>query len=60
MPRKVRNPFGVVSIIPDDYPPELLRQLGLVEEPEEGTAPEVHQEATQEAERPQPQRRRRR
>lgn len=58
MLRRVRNPFGVVSTIPDDYPPELLRQLGLVEEPEEEAASEGHREAPQEPE-PQPQRRRR-
>ncbi|MFZ8812301.1 MAG: hypothetical protein ACO2OU_00120 [Thermus aquaticus] len=49
MPRRVRNRHGVVSVVPDNYPPELMRQLGL-EEVREGEGPK-------EAEpQPQPQR----
>ncbi len=31
MPRRVRNRYGVVSEVPDDYPQDLMRQLGLEE-----------------------------
>jgi len=48
MPKRVRNRYGLVSEVPDDYPQELLRQLGLEEVREGG--------GTEEAEpRPQPQ-----
>jgi maltooligosyltrehalose synthase len=47
MAKRVRNRFGVISEVPDDYPEDLMRQLEL-EEVHEG-------EGTQEAE-PQPQR----
>jgi len=45
--KHVRNQFGVISEVPDDYPQDLMRQLGL-EEVQEG-------EGTEETE-PQPQR----
>jgi hypothetical protein len=49
MPKRVRNRYGVVSEVPDDYPPDLMRQLGLEEVRED--------EGTREAEpQPQPQR----
>jgi hypothetical protein len=47
MAKRVRNRFGLISEVPDDYPQELMRQLGLEEVREE--------EGTEEAE-PQPQR----
>jgi hypothetical protein len=55
--KRVRNRFGLVSEVPDDYPPELLRQLGLAveEEVQEGDSAGVHEEAE-----PQPQRESRR
>lgn len=31
MAKKVRNQYGVVSEVPDDYPEELMRQLELEE-----------------------------
>jgi hypothetical protein len=49
MARHVRNRFGLISEVPNDYPQELMRQLEL-EEVHEG-------EGTEEAEpQPQPQR----
>ncbi|WP_243028556.1 hypothetical protein [Thermus albus] len=55
MPKRVRNPFGVESVIPDDYPQDLIRQLGLEEVQEEGSTPAPAQE-----EPPKEERRRRR
>jgi len=47
MPKRIRNQYGVESVVPDDYPESLIQQLGLEE---------VHgEEGTEEAE-PQPQR----
>ena len=50
MAKRVRNRFGLVSEVPDDYPQDLMRQLELaVEEEVQGD------EGAEEAE-PQPQR----
>lgn len=40
MPKTVRNQYGVESTIPDDYPQDLIRQLGLAEVQEEDAAPQ--------------------
>jgi hypothetical protein len=56
MAKRVRNRFGLVSEVPDEYPQDLMRQLELAveEEVREG-------ESTEEAEpRPQREGRRRR
>lgn len=47
MAKRVRNQFGLISEVPDDYPEDLMRQLGLEEVQGD--------EGTEEAE-PQPQR----
>jgi hypothetical protein len=51
--KRVRNRFGLVSEVPDDYPQELLRQLGLAVEAVEEEGREDR--GTEETE-PQPQR----
>jgi hypothetical protein len=48
--KRVRNRFGLVSEVPDDYPQELLRQLGLAVEEE------VREGESTEGAEPQPQR----
>jgi hypothetical protein len=50
MAKRVRNRFGLVSEVPDDYPQELLRQLELVVEEE------VREDRGTEETEPQPQR----
>lgn len=57
MPKRVRNPFGVESVIPDDYPQDLIRQLGLEVLPDD---PGVDAQDAQDAPQPQPEEKRRR
>lgn len=51
MPKRVRNQYGVESIVPDDYPQDLMRQLQLEEVLGEG-GDFPQQDASQEQERP--------
>jgi hypothetical protein len=51
MARKVRNQFGVVSEVPDDYPQDLMAQLGLEEVKEEDGAEEHEPQSQREGRR---------
>lgn len=57
MPKRIRNQYGVESVVPDDYPESLIQQLGLEVLPDD---PGVDAQDAQDAPQPQPEEKRRR
>jgi hypothetical protein len=51
MAKRVRNRFGLVSEVPDDYPQDLMRQLGLEEVRETDSAEEAESQPQREGRR---------